>query len=202
MQLMSGQLKKVAAIGIAAAMALGCHNKKTEKMGRERPPVDELSNHGRGLQGKDVISASDEMAQDLLASPEINESHTQLLIVVDRVENRTQTQRFNMDIFLQRLRVNISKYGKGRVQLVENRDKLHELQSRELEQPERDRFGQGGMGGGAPGPAGLQPDYALYARVSDLPNEETAYYFLEFSLTNLKTRQLVWTNAYEVTTGR
>ncbi len=194
-------LSKIAVLVLSAGIVFGC-GKKTEKMGRVRPPVDELSDGGRGLQGKDVISASDQMAQDILSSPEVQNSQTQLLIVVDRVENKTQSQRFNMDIFIQRLRVNLSKYGKGRVQLIENRDKLRDLQSRELEQPAGDRFGQGGTNRSAPGPAGMQPDYALYATVSELPNSETSYFFLEFIMTNLKTRQLAWSNAYEVSTYR
>ncbi|MBC7783776.1 MAG: hypothetical protein H7144_08040 [Burkholderiales bacterium] len=193
-------IKQIAVLLLAAMVVTGC-GKKTDKMGRVRPPVDELSDGGRGLQGKDVISASDQMAQDLLASSEINRSSTQLLIVVDRVENKTSTQRFNMDIFLMRLKVNLAKYGKGRVQLIENRDKLRELQSRELETGGGDQFGQGGLGL-QPGHAGIQPDYALYARISELPNQDTSYFFLEFNLTNLKTRQLAWSNAYEVATNR
>jgi len=176
----------------AIAAGVGCEH---EKKHRGRPPVDEIS-EGGGLQGKDVISASDQMAQDLLASPDINAQRTQLLIVVDHVENRTQSQRFDMDIFLARLKTNLNKYGKGRVQLIENRDKLHQLQSRELEPT-----GQGGNPG-SPMAAGIQPDYALYATVSELPNRETSYFYLEFSLTNLHTRQLVWTNGYEVATYR
>ena len=187
-------LSLVAAVGVG----VGCEH---EKHHRGRPPIDEVS-EGGGLQGKDVISASDQMAQDLLGSREINDSKTQLLIVFDHAENKTQSQRFDMDIFLARLKTNIAKYGHGRVTLIENRDKLHALQSRELEQTGPDRFGQGGSSGNAPGPAGIQPDYALYAVVSELPNRETSYFYLEFSMTNLHTRQVAWTNAYEVATYR
>jgi len=170
---------------VAVVAGGGCEH---EKKHHGRPPVDEISDGG-GLQGKDVISASDQMAQDLLSSPDINAQHTQLLIVVDHVDNRTQSQRFDMDIFLARLKTNLNKYGKGRVQLIENRDKLHQLQSRELEQ-------------GSAAAAGIQPDYALYATISELPNRDTSYFYLEFSMTNLHTRQLVWTNGYEVATYR
>lgn len=187
---------------LCGALLLGCEQ-KTEKMGRTRPPVDELSEGGRGLQGKDVISASDQMAQELLTAPVISESPNQLTIVVDRVENLTQSQRFNMDIFLQRLKVNIAKHGRGRVQLIENRDKLKELQSRELEQA-GSTFGQGGVTG-KPGTAGIQPDFALYARVSELPNNETSYFLLEFTLTKIGgegARRSLWSGMYEVTTYR
>jgi hypothetical protein len=35
-----------------------------------------------------------------------------------------------------------------------------------------------------------------------MPNRGTSYYFCEFTLTNLRTRQQVWNNAYEVKVAR
>ena len=165
-----------------------------------RPPVDQLDPRDRGLQSKDVVQASDQMAMDLLADPNLNASDTRWTMVVDRVENRTVNSRFDLDVFLQRLKMNLARLGKGRVQLIENRDKLRELQSRELEQ-ERDDFGQGAAPA-RPGPAGIQPDYALYARINELPNRGTSYYLIEFTVTDLRTRELAWNNAYEVRVAR
>ena len=195
---------KYASIGLlSAAMFIGaCHHDRPHQYGRQRPPVEELDPRDRGLQSKDVVVASDQMAQDLLALPELNDSRHQWTIVVDRVENRTTGDRFDLNIFLSRLRVNLAKYGRGRVALIENRARYRDVQSRELEgEREGDEFGQGGAGrSGAP--AGIQPDYGLYARITEMPNRGTSYYFCEFALTNLKTRQLVWNNAYEVKVAR
>jgi len=135
------------------------------------------------------------MAADLLADPGLNASHTRWTIVVDRVENKTVSARHDLDIFLERLKTNLARQGKGRVQLVENRAKLRDLQSRELE-------GVEGTPPGAPGPAGIQPDYSLYAKISELPNRGTSYYFVEFTLTDVRTRELAWNNAYEVKVER
>jgi hypothetical protein len=189
----------VVLLGMGLTLAtLGCQTDKPRDYGeRRRPPVEDLDSRDRGLQSKDVVAASDQMAMDLLASPELNESRTQWVMVVDRVENRSQNARFDMDIFLRRLRVNLSKYGKGRVQLIENRDKLRELQAKELDN-ERDDMGQGT----ARRPARLQPDYSLYCRVSELPNRGTSYYFLEFTVTDLRDGTTPWTNAYEVKVER
>lgn len=184
-------------VGLVALAGMGCYSDRPHQYGQERPPVDRIDERDRGLQSKDVVAASDQMAMDLLAQPELAQSPTQILIVVDRVENQTSSNRFNLDIFLERLRVNLSKYGKGRVTLLENRDKLRELQSRELEPTGGDRFGQTGSRGGGGG-AGIQPDFALYGRIMELPNRGTSYFLCEFTLTNLHTRQQVWTNAYEV----
>jgi PBP1b-binding outer membrane lipoprotein LpoB len=176
---------------VLACVVGGC----THEYNDQRPPVTDLDKRDTGLQSKDVVQASDEMAAKLLADPNLNASHTRWTIVVDRVENRTVSAREDLDIFLERLKSNLARLGHGRVQLIENRDKLRELQSRELE-------GVPGTPSGAPGPAGIQPDYSLYARISELPNRGTSYYFMEFSLTDLRTREIAWTDAFEVKVAR
>ena len=189
---------------LSAALLLGivgCYSDRPHEYGRQRPPVDRIDERDRGLQSKDVVAASDQMAMDLMALPELQDSRSRWTIVVDRVENLTAERRQDLDIFLERLRVNLAKQGRGRVQLIENRDKLRDLQSRELELGSNDRFGQGG-GRTAPGPAGIQPDFALYARIMEMPNRATSYFLCEFTLTDLHTREQVWTNGYEVKVDR
>ncbi len=186
------------------SIVIGCHSDRPHEYGQQRPPVDRLDERDRGLQSKDVVASSDQMSMDLLAEPGINQSPTRVLIVVDRVENLTSENRYSLDIFIERLRVNLAKYGKGRVQLIENRDKLRELQSRELEGGgSSDKYGQtNSRGGGSPGPAGIQPDFALYGRIMEMPNRATSYFLCEFTLTDLHSREQVWTNAYEVKVER
>jgi hypothetical protein len=185
-----------AMIGLVSLVAAGagCAHDKPHEYGQQRPPVDELDKRDRGLQSKDVVQASDQMAMDLLADPNLNASKSRWTIVVDRVENKTVSARQDMDIFLERLKTNLARHGRGRVQLIENRDKLRELQSKELEVD--------GAYGGAPGPKGIQPDYSLYAKIMELPNRGTSYYLMEFTLTDLHTRELAWTNSYEVRVER
>jgi hypothetical protein len=184
---MSKQLMLAGAIVMSAVVLAGC----TKEYKNERPDVSQLDQRDTGLQSKDVVQASDQMAMDLLADPNLNASHDRWMIVVDRVENRTVNSRFDLDVFLERLKTNLARHGKGRVQLIENKAKLSELQSRELD-----------AGTPVTGPGGIQPDYALYARVNELPNRGTSYYLIEFTLTDLKTRALAWTNSYEVKVAR
>ena len=186
------RLAAAAAVGLIM-IAAGCSHSYSE----ERPSVTNLDKRDSGLQSKDVVAASDQLAQDLLALPELNASRDQWTVVFDRMENHSSDPTFNYDIFLQRLRVNVSKYGRGRIALIANKAKLHELQARELEQ-ERDDLGRPG----APGPRGTQPDFALWGRVDELPNRSTSYYQAVFTLTNVRTRQDVWTNSYEVKVAR
>jgi hypothetical protein len=182
-------MKRAVAAMAVGLLLIGCADKPHE-YGKQRPPVGELDSRDKGLQSKDVVQASDQMAQDLLADPKLNESRTQWLMVVDHVDNETTDRGFNMDIFLERLRVNLARYGKGRVQLVENRAKLRDLQSRELDAPD------------AAAHPRTQPDYGLYAKVIELPNRGTSYYLCEFTATDLKSGLQVWTNQYEVKVER
>jgi hypothetical protein len=140
-----------------------------------------------------VIQATDQLAMDLLSMPELNTSAEQWTMVVTGVENQTQDPRFNYDIFTERLRTELSKHGKGRIALIENKDRLKDLQSRELEQPTPK---------GTPGPAGIQPDLALYGKIMELRNRGTSYYLMQMTVTNLQTRQQIWNGDYEVKVAR
>ena len=96
----------------APLMAIGCSD-KPHRYGRERPPIDELDRRDKGLQSKDVVSASDAMAQSLLSDPRLNGSKDQWVMVVDRVEMNAVDARGDLDIFLRRLKVNLDRFGKG-----------------------------------------------------------------------------------------
>lgn len=179
---------------IAAGMlaAAGCHSDRPHEYGQERPPVDRLDKRDAGLQSKDVIAASDKMAMDLLTGvPELHSSAEKWLIVVTPVENYTTDNRQNLNLFVDRLGVKLRQMGRRNIQLVENRDRFHDLQNRELEQ-------------GTASASGLNPDFALYAKISEMPNRGTSYYFMEFRLVALRdtpqhrAKELVWNDAYEV----
>jgi hypothetical protein len=183
------------------ALLAGC---ASHDYGDQRPPVDSIDDRDRGLQSKDVVAASDQMAQDLLASPDLNHSQNRWTMVVDHVDNETQNHRFNLDIFLERLRVNLAKYGHDRVALIENKAKYHGLQSNELEgSGGGDQFQQGdNNGANAPVYRGTQPDYSLYAKIMELPNRGTDYFLCSFTVVDLRTREQVWNSDYEVRTER
>lgn len=190
-------MKSIFVAMMLAVVVLGVGCKSEPKDGRVRPPVDELYDDGRGLQGKDVIASSDKMAASLLSLPQLNASDRQWVIVVDRVENLTQSQRGDLNIFLMRLRSKLLQQGGGRVTLVENLQKFNELRSRELE-PTGDRFGQGGID---QKPKTVQPDYFLSAKLAELPNRDTSYFLVDFTLTKVD-RTIVWGDMYEVATKR
>jgi hypothetical protein len=181
--------------------AMGCAHDRPAEYGRQRPPVDELDPRDRGLQSKDLIEATDLMAQSLLTLPELQLTDRQWTIVATGVRNQTLQQRQSYDIFVDRLKTSIGKYGRGRVQLIEQRDTFRDLQARELEPGFTDEFQQGGSRP-APGPAGIQPEYALYGTMQEMPNRGTSLFRAEFQLVNLRDRRVVWTDDYLVRVAR
>jgi PBP1b-binding outer membrane lipoprotein LpoB len=199
----SGWKYGVAAALFALPVVVGCASDKPSEYGSDRPPADQVDPRDTGLQGFDVMAASDKMANDLLSQPELNASRTQWTIVVDKVEDDTTDNLFrhNYDIFIERLRTRLFQLGKGRVRLIENKARYHDLQNKELDNNERDDFGQGPGDHPVP-PAVVQPDYVLYGKAIDMPNRATTYYLLQFDLTNFNTREQVWSGEYEVRTAR
>lgn len=160
-----------------------------------RPPVDAVVAENGGVQAKDVVDATELMARDLLASPQLNSSSNQWTIDLTKVENKTVDPGLNYEVFASRLKSLLSKMGNGRVTLIAQKDEFHGLQN-ELEQP-ANTYGQGG-GGGAGMPAGVQPDYALSIKVDEMPNRATSYFYISATLVNLHTRVIAWVSpAYE-----
>ena len=183
-------LKAVLSLGLALGV-FGCNQDRPHEVGEARPDVDSLHHEDRGLQSKDVVAASEQMARDILAAPEVRQSPAQLTIVADRFEDMTRDRNWsvNYDIFLSRLKSNMGLYGKGQVTLIENKGKLNYLRSKERDD----------MPGATPR---LQPDYALSGKAYDLPNRGTNYYLLEFNLTDLRSGTITSINKYEVKVAR
>ena len=127
--------------------------------------------------------------------PAFNASKDQWTIVVGNIKNESVNSRQALDIFLERLRVQLAKHGKGRITLIQNRADYRDRQAGELEiEP--------GTHAGQPGPKGIQPDYQLDGTISELPNRGTSYYYMSFSVNDMRNRTVAWTDAYEVRVAR
>lgn len=169
--------------------AAGCQSDKPHDYGQMRPSITDLDSRDKGLQSKDVVDASDQVAMELLSLPDFN-GPTRKTVVVTNIENKTQNPYFNYDIFIARLKTNIAKQGRDRIMLIENKARITQQRSSELETTPADRFGQTG-GTAQVSPQSIQPEFDLYGVVTSLPNRGTDYYHFEFSLTNLATREQI-----------
>jgi hypothetical protein len=201
---MAGIHKQICAAGLMIGMALaaGCSSDKPESYDQQRPDPSTLSPDDRGLQSKDVLAASDQMAQDLLTDPQLNQSRTQWTMAIGHFEDMTTDRTFatNYDIFLERLRTEISQKGQGRITLIENKDTYNGIVNAEVQGP-GDKYGQG-PGGPPPTPGAINPDYIMYGKAMDMPNMSTNYFLLEFTVVNANTRVQVWSRQYEVKVSR
>jgi hypothetical protein len=198
---MASAYKRLWILGLLAVggLLVGCSDEKPEGA---RPDPGNLSADDSGLQSKDVLAASDQMASDLLTDPGLNSSSKQWTMVVGHFEDQTTDRSFatNYDIFLARLRTIISQKSGGRIALIDNKDQFHQIRDSELE-GSGDTYGQG-PGGSQPAPQAINPDYSMIGKAYDMPNRSTIYFMLEFDVTNLQTRQLVWSRQYEVKVAR
>jgi hypothetical protein len=186
--------KSLLLMGLLATLA-GCHEDRPHDYGQRRPDVTDLTPGDTGIQSKDLIEATDQMTMDLLALPALNDSRHQWTIVATGMENDTTHNRHSYDIFINRLKTEIFKQSHGRITLIENRERFHYLQSRELEPT-------GDPKTTPPGPAGVQPQFALNGSAEELPNRRTSTFRFEFRLTDLRSRELTWTNDYIVKVER
>ena len=196
-----------AVVGLAGLGGCAADTDRPSDYGRQRPPIDELDRGDVGLQAPDIRKAADEVTMSLLSLPELNDDPRRWTVVISGVEDRTNDRKFrNIDynIFLEKLRTNLSRQGRGRISLIENRDRFYDTRARELESELEggDEFGQGESSGPARAERAISPDFGLYATASDLPNRGTTYYLINFVVTNLKTREQVFVEDYEVRVNR
>lgn len=180
-------------MGLLAMLFLagGCSQDKPHDYRYQRPPVTDLDPEDRGLQSSEVVEASDLLVQKILALPEVNRASRRLTVVFTSLEDKTRTRQFDYDIFLERLKTNISEHGRDRIAIVSNRDNYYRLRDRELDgtavRRERDDVGQGEGRQAGPAPTNrVQPDFALTGKVMDLPNRGTNYYLFTFTLADIR----------------
>ena len=154
------------------------------------------SGHNMALDGADLVKMTDQMAMSIVADPEVQAAIARdgaLTIVVEPVENRMRAEvlpRGPSEAFTARVRVLLSRHARDKFQWVMNRDAFYRLRQQEIDVD---------LG---PEPQRVQPRYALTARFSSLADEDpkrrSSYYVCAFDLTDLQSRTLLWTGAYEV----
>jgi len=155
---------------------VGC----SPKNGNPPPTAVQPSTASTTLPAKDVGSAIDEMATDLLTVPELNAAGHQWTMVIADVNNRTIDPSFTYETFSRQL---ASRLGNGRVISIENHAK------------------HPGAGGARPAATEQNSDYSLRITIDEMPKLDTSYYQITATLTNLNTQRQVWVSPpYEVPT--
>ena len=165
------------------------------------PSADGLSEiGGSDLRSKDLLTATDKMAQDIASRLDITNRSSPPRIVVGQIENKTSAPEKNYDIFLARLRAELNASGA--------RHGLEFLRERSFVETQRDRE----FGGKDPSRTASayqsRADYMLTGEVFDMPSGGTNYYMMSFQLVqlvdtaasgpNVGAGAIVWENMYEV----
>jgi hypothetical protein len=152
------------------------------------------SGHNTALDSMDLVQMTDQMARSLSGNGRIADviaKGGQLTIVVQPVENRLTGEVLppgQAEAFVARVRTLLSKHAPDRFAWCMNRDDFYKMRGREID-----------LG---PDPDRVQPEYALTARFMSITDESSkgrsAAYLCSYSLTSLKTSDVLWMDKYEV----
>jgi hypothetical protein len=158
------------------------------------------SGHSTALDAVDLVSMTDDMASKIVADPEVQAAiarEGKLRVVVQPVENRLTAEvlpRGPAEAFTARIRSLLSERSPQSFTWVLNRDAWHHFRDKELDRPAGTDLG--------PAPESVDPRYALTAIFSSLADESsqrrTSYYLCRYELTDLQTRDVLWTDKYEL----
>lgn len=149
------------------------------------------------LSGFDLEEMADQMAQSIVADPEVQREIRQrgsLKVVVLPVENLLTGEVLpagQARAFTARVRTLLARRAAGNFTWITNRDAYYDMRVRELEGIEL-----------GPSPDALDPEYALHATFRSLTQEDkrrrSAFYQASFALTDINNRTVLWTDAYNV----
>lgn len=191
---------------LSATLATGCtHHAVRLGDARSRPTHYEAPDSpGRvlsvGLESQDLVSMTDRMVRDLLATPALVQHAQPPRIVIDAAYFRNESATvLNKNMLTDRLRVALSRAaGKRLVFLGRSYAPMLE-EERTLEQHHQVTPGSQG-----PTPEPLGWDYRLGGRISSLDHVDpssgarASYHLITFELVTRGSGVIVWSNFYEL----
>lgn len=169
----------------SALIAAGCQsNQPSPNRGvtTTADPSKRLSSE-RGLSSKDVVTATDDMVQQIASKPEFRNAPNRIQIVMDRVANKTSMGARNFDVYLARIRANLNQAGtRYNIGFVLKRGDVEGVRESE----------------GLPAAGPTKADYVLRGEIYDAPNAGSDYYFMSFQIVDIRDNEIVWEGSYEV----
>jgi len=154
----------------------------------------------RDLRSADLIESTDKMAQGIARRLDINDRDNPPRIFVGEIENRTSRPHKDYQVFLNRLRAQLSVAGtRHGLDMRRERQFVEQQRAREYGGKQPDRTAEAYQS---------EAEYVLTGIVQDLPSGGTNYYLIEFQLVQLVDYAesgpdvgpgaIVWENFYEV----
>jgi penicillin-binding protein activator len=156
---------------------------------------------GVGIEGRDIISMSDQMMRDMLASARLTQQRDGRAprVIVDAANfSNDSTQPINRNIITDRLRVALNRASSGRLSFVGRQYAAAVESERQLKRSGTTDVGTTGMVR-----ATLGADYRLGGRIASLDQKSARtgmvgrYTQITFEMFDLESSEIVWSGMYE-----
>ena len=151
---------------------------------------------GTGVESQDLVVVTDKMARSILGIPQIAQARIAPSVVLEPVVNNTRFP-INKDIFLTRLRSQLTSKAAGRVSFLD-REIMKTLER------ERD-LKRSGQVTASSDPNAVEfggADYFLTGKLEGLATRTSQgtgdYILYSFRLTDARTSRIVWEDSYEI----
>jgi PBP1b-binding outer membrane lipoprotein LpoB len=151
---------------------------------------------GTGVESQDLVAVTDKMVKSILATPQIANSQTPPMVVLDPVENATRFP-INKDIFLTRIRVELNSKARGKVTFLA-RERMAALEREK-------QMKQAGQVTSSSDPNVVEfkgADFFLTGKLSGLTTRTSAgtsdYILYTFGLIDARTSAYVWEDSAEI----
>jgi hypothetical protein len=189
----------ICVVSLAACQSTPPQNRGTSGY-RMDPTSDSPGELGsQTLRSADLITATDQMAQDMAQRLDVVNRSSPPKIFVGEIENRTSMPQDNYQVFLARLRAQLNSSGA--------RHGVQFVRERQFVESQRDREYGGKDDASTAESYRSRADYVLTCEVYDLPSGGTNFYMLDYQLVQLRDAStgpdvgagaIVWENKYEV----
>jgi len=154
---------------------------------------------GVGIESQDIISMTDEMMRDMLASPVLSaRTKPPRVIIDDALFRNDSSQPINKKLIVNKLRVNLARAAHGRMRFVGREFADAVAQERNLK---REGVTDVGTTGLTKAQSGV--DYRLVGTIATLDSSnrkglEQRYTQITFEMIDMENGELVWSNSYEI----
>lgn len=152
---------------------------------------------GVGIEAQDIVSMTDKMLRDILATPAIASLKTPPRIIIDSSDFENKgSQPINKDLIIDRLRVELNRAANGRMKFIGRKYAARVQKERELKREGVTDIGTTGL---TKAQAGV--DYQLVGSIGSLDSYQSGiqqrYNQITFEMLDLESDELIWSNNYE-----
>ncbi|NOT20963.1 MAG: penicillin-binding protein activator LpoB [Sideroxydans sp.] len=158
---------------------------------------------GVGVESQDITSVTDVMVRDILATPEVVKRDKAARVILDEAHFQNESsQRINKNLLVDRLRINLQRAAKGKLQFVSRESAGMVAEERELKRQGMTDTGTIGLTKAQAG-----ADYRLIGRINSLDSRSAStgaverYTQITFELIDLENSLSIWSNIYEFKKG-